>query len=125
MTIVGRRLRSGVEWGFFYGIITWLLATGITNDYSNLAVWSIILTRTLMGALIVLIQINLIWWIKAGLIGLVYNIIMGIVIAVLGYGWNPWFWPLVISGIIIAILIELALHIKYDRSSLNEDEHQK
>jgi len=120
MNIEWRRLRSGVEWGLFYGIITWLLATGITNEYSNLAVWSIILSRVLMGACLVLIPLNLSWWVKAGIIGLVFNVIMGAVIAALGYGWNPWFWPLVISGIIFAILIEFSLKRRYDRFSKDE-----
>ncbi|MFO7888949.1 MAG: hypothetical protein R6V04_01270 [bacterium] len=122
MNIEWRRLRSGAEWGLFYGIITWLLATGITNEYSNLAVWSIILSRTLMGVLIVLISFDLMWWVKAGIIGLVFNVIMGIVIAALGYGWNPWFWPLVISGIICAILIEFSLKRKYD--TVSQQEHK-
>ncbi len=121
MKIEWRRLRSGTEWGLFYGIITWLLATGITNEYSNVAVWSIIFSRTLMGALIVLIHFNLNWWIRAGIIGLVFNVIMGAVIAALGYGWNPWFWPLVISGIIFAVLIEFSLQRRY--GSLSEDDN--
>jgi len=120
MNIKWRRLRSGAEWGLFYGIITWLLATGITNEYSNVAVWSIILSRTLMGALLVLIHVNLNWWVRAGIIGLVFNVIMGVVIAVLGYGWTPWFWPLVISGIIFAVLIEFSLQRRY--GSVSEDE---
>ncbi|MEJ2628128.1 MAG: hypothetical protein P8078_06205 [bacterium] len=125
MKIEWRRLRSGAGWGFFYGIITWLLATGITNDYSNGAVWSIILSRTLMGALIVLISFDLVWWIRAGIIGLGFNIIMGAVIAFLGYGWNPWFWPLVISGIVFAILTEFALRKKYDALSPRENKNQE
>ena len=86
MKIEWHRLRSGTGWGLFYGIITWLLATAITNEYSNCAVWSIILSRTLMGALIVLISFDMVWWIRAGIIGLVFNVIMGAVIAFLGYG---------------------------------------
>lgn len=107
-----RRIRSGAEWGFFYGIVSWLLATGITNDYSSLAVWSIILSRTLMGVLIALFNFEYIWWVKAGIIGIVINAVMGIIIAVLGFGWNPWFWPLVISGLVFSICIEFALRYK-------------
>ena len=124
MKIEWRRLRSGAGWGLFYGFITWLLATTITNEYTNGAVWSMILSRTLMGVLIVLISFDMVWWVRAGIIGLVFNVIMGAVIAVLGYGWNPWFWPLVISGIIFAILTEYALRKKYDTvsSQKNKDE---
>ena len=112
MNIDWKRVRSGFNWGLFYGIITWLLATGITNKYSNLAVWLIILSRTVMGVVIGLFQWEMKWWLRALIIGAVFNIPLAVLVALLGFGWNPWFWPILISGMVFGVLIELGIRFR-------------
>jgi hypothetical protein len=108
-----KRVRSGAEWGFFYGVVSWLLATGITNKYTSLAVWAIILSRTIMGIIQGLVQWDMAWWHRSIIIGAIVNILMGLVVGVLGYGWHPWFAALLASGILFAVLIEFSLERRY------------
>jgi len=104
-----QRIKYATEWGFFFGIISWLLSTGFSSHIPTWGVWGIILSRTVMGFISGAVFWNVQWLFRGVIIGLAINIPCGIAAAILGAGWAQGFWPMLISGIIFGILIEWIL----------------
>ena len=105
-----RRVKSGLEWGFFLGICTWLLATGVSNRIPTWGVWSIILSRTLMGFLSGVVKWDIVWWIRGLLFGLAVSLLHGfVVIQWADFGWLNGFLPALVTGAVVGIVIERAL----------------
>ena len=107
-----KRIRSATEWGFFFGVISWLLATGISNRIPALGVWGIILARTLMGFLIGVVRWEVPWWARGLVLAAAVNLPLGIVVRLLGVGWGQGFWPFLISGLVFGVCIELVLRYR-------------
>jgi hypothetical protein len=111
-----RRLKSGLEWGFFLGICTWLLATGVSNKIPNWGVWSIILSRTLLGFLIGILKWDVVWWIRGLLFGLAVSVLHGfMVLQWPEFGWLNGFVPGIVTAMIVGVVIERALLHKPDQ----------
>lgn len=112
-----KRLKSATEWGFFFGVVSWLLATGITNKIPTAGVWGIILSRTLMGFIIGYVKWGFPWWARGLIIGAVLNIFLGAIVKIplgeavhqIGFGWIRGFWLMLITGMVFGLLTELAL----------------
>ena len=105
-----RRVKSGLEWGFFLGICTWLLATGVSNKIPNWGVWSIILSRTLMGFLSGFVKWDVVWWMRGLIYGTSVGLLHGfIVIQWIGFGWFNGFVPGILTGAVVGVIIEKAL----------------
>ena len=123
-----RRVKSATEWGFFYGIISWLLATGITNKIPTIGIWAIILSRSLMGFIIGYVKWEFPWWARGMIIGGVLNLILsglvriplGDIMSQIGFGWFRGFWLMLITGVVFGLLIELALRHKQLRSLMEK-----
>jgi len=111
-----KRVKSAAEWGFFYGVISWLLATGISNKIPTWGVWAIILSRTLLGLILGLVRWEFPWWARGLLLGTAVNLPLAGVVRWLGVGWSQGFWPMLVSGIVFGVLIELALKHKPSES---------
>jgi len=115
-----KRIKSALEWGLFYGIITWLAATAITNRISAAGVWGILLSRMLMGFLLGYFTLKMPWWLQGILAGIVVNAVFGILSLLPGviksffYGWIIGFWLMLISGMIIGVLIMISLRRRPD-----------
>ena len=100
-----KRVKSAVEWGLFFGIISWLLATGITNKIPTIGVWGIILSRTLMGFIIGYVKWKIPWWVRGLIIGGGLNLILSLVVKIpLGdvvqricFIWGRGFWMMMIT----------------------------
>ena len=115
-----RRLKSAMEWGLFLGIVSWLLATGISNKIPTIGVWGIILSRVLMGFIIGMVRWEFPWWGRGIVIGAALNILLSLIFKIplgdivrdIGWGWLHGFWLMLISGIVFGICIELALRHK-------------
>jgi len=114
-----RRVSFLVQWGIFFGILTWLAGTAITNKFPAIGVWGIILSRALMGFIIAYFNIKLVWWMRGAAVGLVVNLVFGgLALAVSGavqnffFGWVIGFWLMLITGVIIGPLMELTLRHK-------------
>lgn len=105
------RTRSALEWSTFFGVCTWLLASGITNKMTGVHVWTIILSRTLMGLIIALTaRFSIVWWIRGLIVGIVVNIPVGLVVN--GFpDFGNWlgFTFMMGTGAVIGVLTELAL----------------
>lgn len=108
------RTRSAAEWGLFFGLCTWLLASGITNKMVEWQVWILVLSRGLIGVIIGLIaSVKIPWWARGAAVGLVLNI-------PLGYLVNTWqdftgglgFWYMLITGVISGVAVEFTLRHK-------------
>jgi hypothetical protein len=110
--IVWKRVKSASEWGFFFGVVTWLLASGSTNTFTWKQVWAVIIVRTLMGLAIGILPWKTAWWIRGLVVGAVLNIPFAFVVQTPGFGWIKGFWPALISGLVFAVLIELVLKHK-------------
>jgi hypothetical protein len=105
-----RRVKSGLEWGLFLGICTWLLATGVSNKIPGWGVLSIILSRTLLGLLIGIVKWETVWWMRGLLFGLAVGIFHGfVVVGWPEFGWLNGFIPGILTGAIVGVVIERAL----------------
>ena len=112
-----KRVKSATEWGFFFGVVTWLLATGITNKIPTIGIWGIILSRTLMGFVIGYIRWEFPWWARGLIVGGALNIILSVIVKIplgdfiqrIGFGWIRGFWLMLITGLVFGVLTELAL----------------
>ena len=114
-----KRVKSATEWGFFYGIVTWLFATGITNKFSSAGVWGIILSRTLMGFIIGVIKWKFPWWARGLIVGVVVNLVFEAIAKIpmefirrFCFGWTSGFWLMLITGMLFGLLIELPIRPK-------------
>lgn len=118
-----RRVQTGAEWGLFYGVISWLLAFGFSNQLYSKEVWFIILTRMLSGIILGWIRISLPWWIKGLLVGLVINLPLAFVQAGWpDFGWIKGFAVTLISGMVVGVLIEMSLRHKYDKARAADEQ---
>ncbi|MFH1943960.1 MAG: hypothetical protein ABIL68_17795 [bacterium] len=119
-----KRVKSATEWGFFFGILSWLLATGITNETPAAGVWGIILSRTVVGFIIGYIKWKSPWWMRGLIIGGALNLIFGLVVKIplgdavqsITFMWARGFWLMLITGIGFGLSTELALRYRDIRS---------
>ena len=116
-----KRVRTATEWGFFYGIISWLLATGISNKIPAWGVWGIILSRTIMGTIIGFVRWDFPWWARGLLLGLGINIPMGFIVLLLGVRWEIGLLPMLISGMLFGFLIEFSLRPRSKKREPDSD----
>lgn len=112
-----QKLKSGLEWGLFYGIVTWLAFTAMTNKIPALAIWGMIVSRSAMGVL----AAGVIWekplWMRALTWAAIGHVPFAL-LALLSLGgvWDRFFFgwktggPLmIVSALIIAVLVELSM----------------
>jgi hypothetical protein len=112
-----RRVRSAINWGFFFGVLTWLLITAISNAIPDIGVRTLVIYGALLGFFIGIIPWEFPWWIRGPFFGAALNSLMGLLARLLhggffqeiGFGWNHGFWMMMVSGIIFGFCIELAL----------------
>jgi hypothetical protein len=112
-----RRLRSAINWGFFFGILTWLLITGISNEITDVGVRAILIYGALLGLIVGVVRWEFPWWIKGVLFGAALNGLLGFIMKLgsaelfpeIGFGWIYGFWMMMISGMVFGFGIELAL----------------
>ena len=116
-----KRIRTATEWGFFYGIISWLLATGFSNKIPAWGVWGIILSRMIMGCIIGFVRWEMAWWARGLLLGFLINIPMGLIVVFLGVRWTIGFIPMLITGMLFGLLIELSLRHKKEERKAGAD----
>jgi hypothetical protein len=106
----GKRIRSALGWGFFYGICSWVLASGVTNKIPAAGVWGIVLAQTALGLAIGLIRWNLPWWATGCILGAAVNLPVGILLSRGPFVWGRGlFWPFILSGILFGFLIALGI----------------
>ena len=112
-----KRLKSATGWGFFFGIVSWLLFTVFPDDIPGITVWGIILSRTLTGVVLGMLHWEIPWWLRGLIVGAVINLFMtgivqlplGTFIQNFGKSWVIGIWMMLVTGILSGLLIELAL----------------
>jgi hypothetical protein len=113
--IKGKRVKSALGWGIFYGICSWILAWSVSNKISNAGVWGLILTQTLLGLLIGLVTLKIPWWLRGLLLGAAVNLPVGFYLLHTPFVWTRGlFWPFVVSGVLFGVLIELGVRHSAD-----------
>lgn len=105
------RTRAALEWSTFFGVCTWLLASGITNKMTGVHVWTLILSRTLMGLLIALAaRIPIFRWLRGLFVGIVVNIPVGLIVNRFpDFGGGLGFIFMMSTGMVAGVLTEMAL----------------
>jgi hypothetical protein len=124
-----KRVKSTAGWGLFYGVITWLLFTAITNDYSADSVRGMILSRALLGVLLGAVAWKTVWWLRGLAFALgvdlffwvVSRISLGTFLEQLTYGWARAPLYMLVTGLIVGLLIQWTLHFKARREQAGED----
>jgi len=112
-----KQVRSAINWGFFFGIITWLLITAISNAITNIGVRMIVIYGALLGFIIAMVPWKFPWWIRGSIYGAALNGLLGFLIQLpkgevfqeIAFGWSHGFWMMMLSGIVFGFCIELAL----------------
>jgi hypothetical protein len=119
-----KKIISACEWGLFFGIVTWLMATGITNDITSAGVWGIIFSRILTGLVIATVPLRLTWWIRGIIWGTAVNLFFVLLVRLpLGdftFGWKIGWHLMVVSGAAIGVLLEIALRYREKQIQLLE-----
>ena len=104
---------AALEWGLFFGVVTWLFATAITNEMSAATVWGMVISRMLTGVIIAVISWETAWWIRGAVIGAGVNIFFWILsVLPLGSffdGWQIGLSLMLVTGVISGVLLELAM----------------
>jgi hypothetical protein len=114
----GKRIKSALGWGIFYGICSWILAWSVSNKISNAGVWGLILIQTLLGLIIGLATWKVPWWLRGLVFGAAVNLPVGFYFLHAPFVWaRGLFWPFVISGILFGVLIELGVRHSADPPS--------
>jgi hypothetical protein len=104
------RIRSALEWSTFFGVCTWLLASGITNTMTGANVWFLVLSRTLMGLIIAVWKTGIPGWARGLVVGVVINIPAGLVVnGWTDFGNNLGFIYMLATGMIVGVMTEVAL----------------
>lgn len=103
-----KRVKPAAEWGLFFGVVSWLLATGVTNKMTEPNVWSIVLSRTLAGALLGYLKWESSKWIR----GLVIGAAVNLPVSLWAIGWTDFNFSTAIGfiwipGIVCGIATEL------------------
>jgi len=118
-----KRVQTGAEWGLFYGIISWLLAFGFSNQLYKKEVWFIILTRMVSGIILGMIRLPFLWWIKGLLVGLVVSLPLACSqVHWPDFGWTKGFVVTLITGMIVGLLIEMSIRNKYNKKPAAEEQ---
>ena len=108
-----QRLKSVLEWGFFCGVICWLLSTGFSNQLYSKEVWMIILPKVAAGIGIALIPAEYLRRIKGIVLGMLLNLPLALMqVQWPGFGWIKGFWITLISGMICGYVVEAVLEKK-------------
>ncbi len=115
--VFGKRVKSAVGWGFFYGICSWILAWSVSNKITNAGVWGVILTQTFLGLIIGLVPWKAPWWLRGLLLGAAVNLPVGLYFLQSRAVWTRGlFWPFAVSGVVFGVLIELGVRHSADPS---------
>lgn len=112
-----KRIRSGAEWGLFFGIISFVIAFSISNKIPTWGIWAIILSRVFLGVIIGFIQYDMVWWLRGALLGTALNLPLAYITIRLGIALYQGFWPMLVTGIIFGILLEFVLRPKRLKSA--------
>ncbi|MCK5146515.1 hypothetical protein KAR48_07140 [bacterium] len=111
------KIKAGLEWGLFYGIVTWLVFTALTNKTPALGIWGMILSRLIIGVLAAVVVWEKPWWIRGLTWGLAGHLPLGVLSLIpLGRIWDQFFfgwtqsWILMlITALIMGVLTELSM----------------
>jgi hypothetical protein len=105
-------MQAALELGLLYGLITWILGTGISNRIPGWGVWLILLDRVVIAFILYrLIGFEQPRWLKGAAVGMVMSIPLGLV----AMNWpffnavSAWVGALgtgLIAGILISVEIE-------------------
>ena len=109
--ILNKKLQAALEMGLLYGLITWILGTGISNRIPGWGVWLILLDRVAIAVVLYrLMDLKQSKWLKGAAVGLVLSIPIG---------WVALSWPFfnaisawvgsLGTGVIIGILISIEI----------------
>ena len=123
-----KTVKSTAGWGLFYGIITWLLFTAITNNYSADSVRGMILSRVLLGILLGAVAWQTVWWLRGLVFALCIDLFFwglsrispAIFLERITYGWARAPLYMLVTGMIVGFLIQLMLHLKSQRMRAGE-----
>ena len=117
-----KRIKSAAEWGFFLGVLSWLLSTGVSNRIPTLGVWAIILSRTLTGVVIGAVHWDASWWVRGLVIGGMVNLPLAmLVIRWPHFNYANGFWPVIVTGMVCGLVVEWVLKHKQHLEKVAED----
>ena len=119
-------IRSGIEWGLFYGILTWISFTVITSKTPNAGVWGMIISRVIQGGLSAFFPYQLKWWMRGLIWGAAIQLVfsLGLVLPESGaglffYAWKHGYFLMLLSSLVFGVLIEF--HLERRKLFLEEE----
>jgi hypothetical protein len=77
---LNKRMQAALELGLLYGLITWILGTGVSNRIPGWGVWLILLDRIVIAFILYrLIGFEQPRWLKGAAVGLIMSIPLGLI----------------------------------------------
>jgi hypothetical protein len=101
------RVQSAAGWGLFLGICDYVVAWSVTNDITGWGVRAVVITETVLGAVIGLEKWSAAWWVKGLAFGLGFNVPLAAGLALWGGGWGRSLAPVIpVTGAAIGLFTE-------------------
>jgi hypothetical protein len=107
-----KKIKSVIEWGFFLGVVCWILATGLSNKIGAIGIWVIILSRVALALAHQFIPMRSEWWMRSIVLGLPINVVLALLSSWAAFGGMKGFWLLWIAGIGCSFVMEWILKFR-------------
>jgi hypothetical protein len=107
-----KKLKSVIEWGFFLGVVSWILATGLSNKIGAAGIWVIIFSRVALALAHEFIPLAYGWWKRSLILGLPVNAALAAFASWVAFGGMQGFVLLWITGIGCSFVVEWILRFR-------------
>jgi hypothetical protein len=104
-----KKIKSVIEWGFFLGVVSWVLATGLSNKIPAVGIWVIIFSRVALALSHFFVTYRSSWWMRSILLGLPANAVLALLASYAAFGGMKGFLLLWIAGIGCSFVMEWIL----------------
>jgi hypothetical protein len=104
-----KKIKSVIEWGFFLGVVSWVLTTGLSNKIGAVGIWVIIFSRVALAMAHFFIPYRTSWWMRSLLLGIPLNAALALIASYAAFGCMKGFILIWVAGIACSFVMEWIL----------------